>query len=587
MVEFVTLNGIMGDATRFVMEKQLKNRDLWAKCVEVYGTKEDGLDEGWRGEFFGKMMRGASLIFKVTRDRELFDVLTDAVVRLLDKQESNGRFSTYPIEKEFCGWDIWCRKYLLTGLLHYIDVCTDDGLKERVLAALKKHLDYIVAHIGDGETKKRITETSTWWGCVNSCSILEPVVEMYKRTGERSYLGFADYIIAEGGCKDGNLFELALAGEKAPYQYPVVKAYEMMSFFEGVLAYHEVSGKQEYLTAVKSFVNQIILTDTTVVGGAGCSHELFDHSSTTQTNATKKLMQETCVTVTLMRLLTRLYALTLDARYVDYIEKSGLNALYGSINTEYCEQYSFERKERVPAMTFDSYSPLCFGVRGRGIGGFKQFQSGGMNGCCNAIGACGVALMPLVAIYEKDGCYYINYPMNGEVRIGNGDRSGSLLFESHYPALGKAKITVSCQSKLFATIYLRKPAWCEAMTIDGVAAGKDSNYCLLGTEFCDKQEIAINYETKLTQTQLNDKVAFSYGPLTLCADEAKSKRRIKKPVALRAALEYQLMPTQDRELVRLSLKLKGTDSLLLTDYQSCGKKWTNRRSRLNVWFINK
>ena len=40
-------------------------------------------------------------------------------------------------------------------------------------------------------------------------------------------------------------------------------------------------------------------------------------------------MQETCVTVTWMRLLTRLYLLSGEEKYIDRIERSGFNALYG------------------------------------------------------------------------------------------------------------------------------------------------------------------------------------------------------------------------------------------------------------------
>ena len=45
--------------------------------------------------------------------------------------------------------------------------------------------------------------------------------------------------------------ELAEAAEKMPYEYPVVKAYEMMSYFEGALAYYEVTGETRYLNIVE------------------------------------------------------------------------------------------------------------------------------------------------------------------------------------------------------------------------------------------------------------------------------------------------------------------------------------------------
>ena len=34
-------NGIMNDAVAFVLKNQLKDRDCWAKTVEVFATRED------------------------------------------------------------------------------------------------------------------------------------------------------------------------------------------------------------------------------------------------------------------------------------------------------------------------------------------------------------------------------------------------------------------------------------------------------------------------------------------------------------------------------------------------------------------
>ena len=45
-------------------------------------------------------------------------------------------------------------------------------------------------------------------------------------------------------------------------------------------------------------------------------------------------MQETCVTVTWIKLCYQLLRITGDSVYADEIEKSVYNALYGAVNTE-------------------------------------------------------------------------------------------------------------------------------------------------------------------------------------------------------------------------------------------------------------
>ena len=586
-------NGILDDAVRFVVEKQLKDRVQWGKYNEVYTTREDTWDEiwagvpagkqyRWRGEYFGKQMRGAVLVYQYTKDEELYDILTATVLDLLPRQDEFGRFSTYPVEDEYNGWDIWCRKYILVGMLYYRSICKDEALKERILTACQKHLDYVVATIGDKEGQKSITKTSEWWGCVNSCTILEPTVEMYKLTGKESYLDFAKYIIAQGGSSDCNLIELALNEELYPYQYPVTKAYEMMSFYEGLLAYYEVTGEEKYFEVVAKFMDAVAKSDITIIGCAGCTHELFDNSAKMQTEYHENIMQETCVTVTWMRVLRRLYDLTGDAKYINRFEISAYNALYGSLNTEMNKQWNMLEKRYYEPGAFDSYSPLYMNTRGRGIGGQMCFASGGYGGCCLAIGACGIALVPLTAVMQGEEGVYLNLLFDGNAKVKAKDgKEVSLRLEGNYFTDGKIKVTVEDACSL--TLKIRKPEWCEEMSVNGVSVTAEGYYTL-DKQFAAGEEVVIALALTLKAHYLNDKVAFTYGALTLAVDEHKASRDLKAPVCVGETLSYKLLPTEEGELVRMECELANGEKLLLADYQSCGKKWLSDKPMMTVWF---
>lgn len=576
----IKTQGQLDKNVAFVLERQLKNRTYWKKFCEVFTTKEDTADEGWRSEYFGKMMRGAAWVYAYTRDEALYAVMTDAVNDLLSRQEIGGRFSSYEAGKALCGWDVWGRKYVLTGLLHYCNVCRDEALKARVMQALCRHLDALIAEVGGGAGQVPITETSSWWGGVNSCSVLEPVVEMYRRTGKAEYLAFAEYILSTGGCREGDLIELALSGEKLPYEYPVVKAYEIMSFFEGVLAYYEVTGKERFLLAARRFIEAVFKSEITIIGCAGCTHECFDHAVVRQTEYSDVIMQETCVTVTWMRLLSRMYCLSGEPAYLDQIERSGLNALYGSINTAGNEQYSFEREKYMPAMAFDSYSPLYMNKRGRGIGGFKEFASGGYFGCCVAIAACGIALMPLTAVMrDEDGAYAVNFLCDGVVEA----EDHTLRMQGDYPRGGKGRIIVSCKGDKALAFRIRRPAWCTEMKVNGKAVGAEGYYTVRGV-FRDGDGIDVEYGIALCAERRNGKIAFTYGPLVLAADALKSPRDLRLPVRLKsgAPLQYRLLPPEEGEEVRLMLSTEDGE-LLLTDYASCGKQWLQENAVISVW----
>ena len=570
-VSGLALKGILDDSVSFVLGNQLKNREHWHKFCEVFSTKEDQKDEGWRCEYFGKLMRGACLIYAYRHDLELYDILTEAVNDLLSRQEESGRISSYVEGEDLKGWDVWGRKYVLTGLLHYYDICQDGELRKKVLEACCRHVDEMMRSIGEGEGKKPIARTSDWWKGVNSCSILEAIVELYRRTGESRYWDFATYILNSGGANGANLIELALSDKECPYQYPVVKAYEVMSFFEGVLAYYELSGEKRYLQAVKNFTDAIMKTDITIIGCAGCTNELFDGSRNKQTEYSSVIMQETCVGVTWMRLNARLYGLCKDPLYLDRVELTGYNDLLGALNVEGNEQYSFELQKYMPGMAFDSYSPLYMNSRGRGIGGFKTFASGGHYGCCIAIGAAGLALMPLLSYLDDEGVCVVNYFVPGEFKIGKNE----FKVVTEFPRVLKGRIEFRGRQRF----RFRNPEWSFGLRLNG------KEFTQAGyVDFIAEDGLEVEYIAGFRHYELNNKLAFSFGPLVLASDQLKVDYPISKPIPLSAIKkpDLTLLPPEKGEQVRLLLRSVDGD-FLLTDYQSAGKKWLEKNAIITVW----
>ncbi len=575
---------------RFIMEKQLKDKSLWEKFVQVFAERPDFCDYGWRGEYFGKMMRGACLTYRYAPDEELYEILYKTVSDLLDTQDELGRIASYPVSCEFAGWDIWSRKYVLVGCLYFYGICRDEQFKTRILDCMEKHVDYLIAHIGAEEGKMSILDTSAAWGGLNSSTILEPVIELYKLTGKQKFLDFAKYVLDQGGCHGGNLLELAEADEIYPYQYPQVKAYEMMSYFEGALAWYEVTGQERYLHIVEKFVRAVKESDITIIGCAGCTHELFDHSAHVQTEPAKDrgIMQETCVTVTWMRLLERLLRLTGNAAYVDEIERSAYNALYGSLNPFNQTQYSFEDKAFVAGVPFDSYSPLVYQPRGIGIGGYKKFSSGGYYGCCACIGAAGTALFPLIGVLAFENGFVFNGYHGGSVQATTpAGQTVTFTLSGNYEGEGEVQIRIGLDAPEAFALKLRVPAWSNApvLKVCGEQIEAVKGYNQLGCIWHDGDVITLSLHPEVERVTLNGKQAFAYGCLVLARDEKKESGDINAPFAPvmhdgRLVL-HQIEP-EPCEMVRFVLE---TDQgpVLLTDYAWCGKRWNEPNSAIAVW----
>ncbi len=581
--------GIVNENVIFTEKHQLLNKKTWDKFIEVFAENADDCDLGWRGEYFGKMIRGACLVYMYNGNPELYSVIEYAVRGLLSVQREDGRFSTYSEENQFNGWDMWSRKYVLTGMMHFLKICKDEKLASDVLCAICRHADYITEHIGSGAGKKGIFETSTHWLGVNSASILEPFAELYKLTGKESYLDFAKYIISLGGCSGDNLINLALEDRLAPFEYPETKAYETMSFFEGVLAYYEITGEKIYLDAVLKFTERIVSTDITVIGCSGCTHEIFDNSIIKQTEYSEYAMQETCVTVTWMRLLARLYLLTGDKKYADMIETSAFNALYGSLNTNNEKVFSSEMNAFADALPFDSYSPLIDNRRGIAIGGFKKFRTGGYYGCCACIGSAGIGIFPLVSVLKSEDGVIINEMLSGSVdaALPNGERV-NLSTITNYPSDACGTVSLSLQNSKEFNIYIRIPAWCDEYEIisDGAEKALSNGYAVLSKLWKNGDKIKIDFKAKLKMHRLNGKTAFTYGPLVLARDEMKENKKTTSEFTPLYPLTYEIVEPEKGEMIRILLQCDG-ENVLLTDYASAGKLWTNRNSNISVWLNTK
>lgn len=579
-----TYTGKVAETIDFTILRQLKDKGLWKKFANQFRVKLDSNDLGWRGEYWGKTMRGGCLAYMYSGDKELYDALTFAVVELLETQDDLGRISSYSLETEFSGWDLWSRKYVLSGLQHFYSICKDNEMKERILTAMERSADYICSRIGEG--KKDIRGTSNFWGGLNSCTILEPFVELYKLTNKKQYLQFAEYIIESGGCSNGNMFTWAEKEGVYPSEYPITKAYETMSLFEGLLAYYEVTKNKKHIELVQKFVEDAFATERSVIGGLSGREELFDNFYIHQTEKQPTVVQETCVTVTWIRLLARLYANTSDIKYIDRIEHSGLNALWGSLNTQWNTHYSSIVKKQVAPLPFDSYSPLVFDKRGKEVGGFKVMEDGSNYGCCACIAAAGVALMPLLAMVKNDNGFTVNYYFSGSVQtttpLGNDVK---IEMAGNYPVDEKIKVVVSCETEEKFILRFRKPSWCKNSVIAGVDYVEENGY-YVAERVWKNNEIILEFPMQLQREELNEKTAFSYGPIVLALDEGKGNKDIDEDIYLSESVG-RLEKPDNGEMLRYRLKRKDGQDLIFVDYASSGKNWATSDYKTSVWLTVK
>ncbi len=608
----IRLYGIADGAARFLEKEQLSDSGLWAEFVNEFRTQIDGENHGWRGEYWGKMMRGGALVYAYTKSEELYNILTETVVDMMSVAESDGRVSSYSRETEFDYWDIWCRKYVILGMEYYMEICKDEQLKKQILAFICGAADYIINRIG--KDKIEITKASKSWRGVNSSSILEPIVKLYNLTKEQKYLDFASYIVETGGAEGINIFELAYDNQLYPYQYGVSKAYEMISCFEGLLEYYYVTGVEKHKTAVINFAKAVLSSECSIIGSCGVTHELFDHTKNRQTVAYDGVMQETCVTVTWMKFCSRIWLLTKDPMFIDAMEVSFYNAYMGTFNTEHRNSNYIHRKfiemmglesVRYTYLPFDSYSPLTPGVRGRAVGGCQLLSSNGYYGCCACIGAAGVGVFISTAVCVEKDVVTVNFYEKGSVDFSVKGVGVSLEINTEYPVSGNVQVNIKTEKPIAFTIKVRVPSFVSG---EGYREFKKEWYNNK-IELSFPMEVVYHYPEKwesdviYTDTSKNaagthialpkkvyhmeseDKyVALTRGPLTLAVDSrlgkmADSVFSFGENENGKVVLGNECKGTE-KCVLKMSFTDKNGEEFYLVDYASAGRDW---KTLISAW----
>lgn len=584
-LEQIKIKGWLGDKIDLCIHNGIAERSV-ENLVAPFRTRTE--TRCWQTEFWGKWMLSAVDAWRYTRDDKLKAKLDSAVAGLLATQSADGFIGNYAPEAHLQQWDIWGRKYCLLGLLAYYDLFPSPDL----LKAIERLADHLLSEVGPDKTD--IVSTGNFRGMPSS-SVLEPIVLLYNRCKEKRYLDFAEYIVQQWETEKGpQLVGKALARIPAAERFPHpsswwswengMKAYEMMSCYDGLLELYQTTGKAEYLTAVQNSVNSILQSEL-ILTGSGSSFECWYHGQQRQTEPTMH-MQETCVTQTIMKLLFKLYHVTRDPRLIDQIEISGYNALLGAM--------------RPDGSSFAKYSPLI-GIRQEG-----EEQCGMAMNCCTANGPRGMMLLPQVAITTNPSGPLIN--LYGEMAASlTTPREQKLVVEQHsdYPVTGTATIILSLHKAEKFTLQLRVPAWSRntAVKLNGVsvpdaAAGK---YCVIERVWKNRDSLSIELDMQprwfYQPIDHHRHAAVMRGPLVLARDQRLDPVDVDEPASPYAEKNSEpalvLQARRNNFWLTCSALFRIGDcdemgqgkprEIVLCDYASAGNTW-NRDSRFRVWW---
>ncbi len=576
----IQISGYLGEKIDLCINQRIKKEDV-AQLIEPFKSRNE--TSRWQSEFWGKWILSAIAAYEYNHDPELLKIIQNAVSRLLETQTQDGYIGNYAPEAQLKNWDIWGRKYTLLGLLAYYDISAD----QKALEAAKKLADNLLTQVGPG--KADIIKTGNFRGMPSS-SILEPMVLLYRHTGEKRYLDFAKYIVEQWETVDGpKLISKAADGVAVADRFPKPsnwwswdngqKAYEMMSCYEGLLELYRITGELSYLKSAEMAVQNIIETEINVAG-SGTAFECFYHGYQRQTDPTYHTM-ETCVTFTWIKLCNNLLRLTGNPKYADQIEKSVYNALMASMKFD--------------GSQIAKYSPLE-GMRHEG-----EEQCGMHINCCNANGPRAFTLIPKMALMTSGNEIFMNLYSQSSASIQlNPKNKVTLIQATTYPETGQIKISIQPEKPEIFTLSLRIPEWSNqtSITVNGnpVEGIHSGTYYKIKRGWNKDDQVVLNLDMTGRMITLNGYQALLRGPVLLARDSRFGDGFVDETAVVQSkANMVELLPSAEKpDHVWMSFTaplVLGTDlegdsrnprQIHFCDFASAGNTWSPD-SRYRVW----
>ena len=432
------IGGYLGYRLDVNLQKRLLHID---SATILSGVERRPGAQTWIGEHVGKFLFSASKTYAYSHDPQLRQLMDAVAKTYISCQLPDGYLGTYLSKDRWTDWDVWAHKYAIIGLVNYYSVT---GYRP-ALDAARRAADLICRTFGDDSAKRDLMPAGEHDGLAPG-SILEPMVDLYRYTGDPRYLAFCRYILRAYEQPDGPRIVGNLTKYGDVTRVGDAKAYEMLSCFLGILKYYQLTGEAKYLQLMKAAWSDIV-THRLYITGTASDHEVFVQTGVLPaTNADK--MGEGCVTVTWLQFNLSLLRITGDLQYAAEIERTVYNHLLAAESPQTgCVSY---------------YTALL---------GAKPYRCDQGFSCCLSSVPRGVSLIPQVIGGTIKGIFSVLLYENGMATTSVRGADGSTVplvvrSQTRFPADGIVDFDVEPARTAVFTLNFRVPDWAEGFSAE-------------------------------------------------------------------------------------------------------------------------
>ncbi len=471
----------------------------------------------WAGEFAGKYLTSAVLVYRTTRDERLKAWLAQFVERLIQFQDADGYLGPWPSDCRLTNfspyhhlpegmptWDTWGHYHLMTGLLFWFEETADpralDCACRMAVLICQKYL---------GQPTVRLVDTS--WPEMN-LSPVHALARLYRITAAPRYLEMAlqivDEFAAQGpdGPLAGDYLNQALAG-KAMYEMPRPR-WESSHSILGLAELFWITGEARFKRAFEQIWWSIVEFDRHNNGG-------FSSGEQATGNPYHQGTIETCCTIAWVALSVEMLRLTGSSIVADEIELSSLNSVMG-MHSATGRWSTFTTP--MDGARFASAHAIVF-----------QSRSGSPElNCCSVNSPRGLGMLSEWAVMLDPSGLVLNYYGPSDLRLPLPDgQLVDICQETDYPISNRIKIMITPTQPASFTLSLRIPSWSQKtrlsfnqQPLEGVRAGQ---YYPIRRQWQpdDLLELELDFSPHFWrgEKECQDLVSIFRGPLLLAYDQ--------------------------------------------------------------------
>jgi hypothetical protein len=491
----------------------------------------------------GKFLHAATLAWANTGDAQLKEKIDRVAGELVKCQKEDGYLGTYEDKERWTSWDVWSHKYNLIGLLTYYQYTGNSA----ALEACKKMGDLLCNTFGPG--KRDIIAAGTHMGMA-ATSVLEPMVLLYRFSGDERHLEFAKYLVRSWDQKNGPGIAETLTRDKRVNKTANGKAYEMMSNLVGLCELYRVTGDKRLLAPALNAWEDIVANHLYITGSASQGEHF--HEPHQLPNASGAHVAETCVTVTWIQLTAELLRITGEARFGDQLERTFFNHLAAAQRPDGAQWCYFTALQ-----------------------GSKPY--GGSTNCCLSSGPRGMAMAPQLSYYkcqiEGKDALVANIYEPAEITAQLGGREVGISAKLRGQEMpngaigGRVVYTLAMEQPATFAFKVRAPAWATNLKLaveneTNAQTPREGWATLSAREWKNGDRIVVSMEVfpRVIAGEYSNKgyYAVTWGPLVLAYDEQKNPGLpLASSVALLEDPALKLVPG---EMMMFAARIRGSSN---------------------------